>query len=259
MKRFSIVQPLYMSFYSRELYRDVARNWGGSVFLYLFLLLALCWIPSLGKLKSDFSSYMQYEMPKMVNQIPEITIKDGTATVDAEMPYTITDPSTGKPLAILDTTGSTESLEGREAAILLTRDKLIAKKDEKETRIYSLAEVNEALINKDVINGWLSWFNKWFFVIIYPFALLFSYAFRVLQVLLYAAIGMLFDVSLKTRLGYSGLLRVTAVAITPAVILNTLRFTSGFEVPGWPVITFMTAMAYLFFGVAANAAPRTTS
>jgi Protein of unknown function (DUF1189) len=248
-----------MAFYSRELYRDVAKNWGGSVFLYLFILLALCWIPNLGKLKSDFSSYMHYEMPKLISQIPQITVKDGVVSVDADMPYTITDPSSGKPFAILDTTGSTQSLDDREAVILLTRDKLILKKDKNETREYSMAEVKEALINQDVINNWLESFNKWFFVIIYPFALLFSYAFRLLQVLLYAAIGIMYDRSLKAGLGYSGLLRVAAVAITPAVILNTVRFSLGFDVSGWSIIMFISAMAYIFFGVAANAPQRTAA
>ena len=28
-RRFSIVQPLYLSFFSKELYQDVGRNWPG--------------------------------------------------------------------------------------------------------------------------------------------------------------------------------------------------------------------------------------
>ncbi len=253
MKRFSIIHPIYMSFYSRELYRDVARNWGGGVFAYLFVLLALCWIPSTGKIKSDISGFINYEMPKVINQLPAITISDGQATVDADMPYTITDPDTGKPLVILDTTGTTTSLNGSDAVVLLTKDRLIAKRNEAETRIYELSEFGNALINQDLVNGWAATFDKWFFIIIYPFVLFFSYIFRMLQALVYALIGMLYDRSMNTRLGYMALVRLAAVAVTPAIIINTVRFTAGWDVPGWTFISFMVAMGYLYFGVMANA------
>lgn len=252
MKRFSIIHPIYMSFYSRELYRDVARNWGGTVFVYLFVLLALCWIPALGKLKAEMSGFMQYELPKVVSQIPEITITDGTASVDAEMPYTITEPDTGKPIAILDTTGRTTSLKGMDAVVLLTKDKLIAKKNEAETRIYELSEFGDAVINQELINGWVDTFNKWFFILIYPFVLFFSFIFRMLQALVYGLIGMLYDRTLKAGLGYQAIVRLAAIAVTPAIILNTVRFSMGWDVPGWTFISFMVAMGYLYFGVMAN-------
>ncbi len=44
MKRFGLFHPIWMSFYSRALYRDVAQNWKGTGFLYLLFLLALSWI-----------------------------------------------------------------------------------------------------------------------------------------------------------------------------------------------------------------------
>ena len=41
MKQYNILQAIVMSFYSKNLYRDVAKNWGGKAFLYLFLFLKI--------------------------------------------------------------------------------------------------------------------------------------------------------------------------------------------------------------------------
>src|SRR2546426_3324312 len=44
MRRYGILHPLLLSFFSRSLYRDVGRTWKGIGFLYLLLLLALSWV-----------------------------------------------------------------------------------------------------------------------------------------------------------------------------------------------------------------------
>lgn len=45
MKNYSVFHPLYLSFFSKSLYQDVAKNWKGTGLAYLLLLLALAWVP----------------------------------------------------------------------------------------------------------------------------------------------------------------------------------------------------------------------
>ena len=45
MRRYSIVHPLWMSFYEGAIFSDVAWNWQNRALLYLLLLLGLAWIP----------------------------------------------------------------------------------------------------------------------------------------------------------------------------------------------------------------------
>lgn len=258
MPRFSILHPLYMSFYSRELYRDVAANWRGKVFVYLFLLLALCWLPVIGVMKSTVTSYITYESPKLVGQFPEITIANGKATVDAVMPYTINDPDTGKPLAILDTTGKVTSLKGSEAAVLLTGDQLILKMSDAETRSYSLKDAGEVKINQDQIRAWMKTFDDGFVFLVYPAMLFISYVYRVLQVLLFAFIGKMYNKSLGAGLDYGGLVRISVMAVTPCIILNTVYMSLKTPISAWGLICFIISVGYLYFGVAANA-PKTAS
>jgi hypothetical protein len=46
MKHYGRLQAVYLSFFSGDLYRDVANNWTGIGLVYLLLLLAAAWLPS---------------------------------------------------------------------------------------------------------------------------------------------------------------------------------------------------------------------
>ena len=92
MKRYTIIHPLFMSFFSKSLYKDVARNWKGVNFLYLFLLLALCWIPETIKFQSGLSDFIKNDAPGIVEQIPEITIYQGEVSTDPPGIHSIKDP-----------------------------------------------------------------------------------------------------------------------------------------------------------------------
>src|SRR5512135_2968335 len=104
MKQYTIIHPLYMSFYSKSLYREVAREWSNRFcFLYLLSLIALCWIPGMIRLDSDIAGYIDNDAPKYVRQLPTIKIAGGQASITEPQPYTIKDPDNGDPVMIIDT------------------------------------------------------------------------------------------------------------------------------------------------------------
>jgi hypothetical protein len=105
------------------------------------------------------------------------------------------------------------------------------------------------------VNGWVQAFGKYFSVVAYPVALAASFAYRVLQMLLYAAIGMLFVKMLKAPLDYPTVLRLASVSITPVILLSTMQMLTGLHVPAYWLVCFVIAMGYLFFAVKSNAAP----
>ena len=120
MKRYSIIHVPVLSFFSKDLYRDVCYNWKGSGFVYLLLLLSVCWIAPMVKLHVGLSDFVDNEAPKMVTQIPVITIVEGKASIDEPQPYYIQEPETGENLIVIDTTGTITSLEGTEVFALIT-------------------------------------------------------------------------------------------------------------------------------------------
>lgn len=254
MKRYLLFQALYLSFFSKDFYQDVRKNWKGTVFLYLLVLLALTWIPVMVSMHAGLSAFVDNEAPKYINQIPKITIIKGEVSLDRPAPYTIIVPDTKAPLVVIDPSGKITSLDQTPAFVLLTKTKFMTRQQNRaETRIYDLSQIQSFTIEQEQVNGWVQAFRKWFAFVAYPFALAFSYTYRIVQILLYAAIGMLFVSTLKTSLDYMDVVRLTAVAITPAVILNTAHSLLNFHVPYFWLFCFLIAMGYLFFAVKANA------
>ncbi len=200
MKRYSIFSPLVLSFFSKNLYQDVGRNWKGTGFAYLLLLLALAWIPTIVQMQLGLMHFVSHDAVGLINQVPRITIKDGTVTTDVETPYFIKDPDNGKIAMIIDLTGKYDSLDGAEAKILLTQHKVVTKQSNNETRIYDLSNIKDFWLDRARLAGWARTFGSTFAVILYPFCVAGSYVFRILQALLYGAIGLLFASQIGVRL-----------------------------------------------------------
>jgi uncharacterized membrane protein len=94
-------------------------------------------------------------------------------------------------------------------------------------------------------------------IALYPFLVLGSFAYRIVQVLIYGAIGMIFARVERADLEYADLVRLASVSITPAVLLDTLR--GALAVPTsflWWLVCFAVAMATLFLAVRFSASPQ---
>ncbi len=253
MKKYSLIHLPVLSFYLKDVYRDVCLHWRGTCFPYLLLLLAVCWLPAMVDLHRSLSSFIRNDAPALVIQIPHVTINQGVATIAAPQPYTIIDPKTKKPLAILDSTGRHTSLKDTDALVLVTGTEAIVKKSAAETRTYSFTTIDDLTINQQVVNGWLETARKFTAIIIYPLAVAGAFLYRVIQVALYALLGMLFSSALKTKLPYPALVRMSVVAITPGIIVGTALTMAGLTLPYAGVWFFLAAMAYLYLGIYAAA------
>ncbi|UCF00209.1 MAG: DUF1189 family protein [Planctomycetota bacterium] len=250
MKKFSIIHIPLLSFFSKDLYQDVGLYWKGLNFTYLLLLLAVCLIPTMIKAHIAFSNFIDNDAPKVVEQVPEITITDGEVSIKEPQPYYITNPENGHILAILDTTDTINSLEDTDALCLVTKNSVIYRKDKFQTQTIDLTKVENFALDSARITGWLNTTKKFFVITIYPFALLGSYCYRIVQALIYAAIGLLFAYWCKATLSYKTLIRLAIVAVTPCIIVGTVLGLVGVYLP--PLVYLLVALAYLFFAVKAN-------
>jgi hypothetical protein len=199
----------------------------------------------------------------LIRQIPAITITKGVASADVETPYFIKDPKSGKVLAIIDFTGQYTSPESTSAVVLLTRHELISKQSGGETRAYSLSGVDSFHIDQARLRRWIQLFLTWFVVFIAPWLIAFTYVFRMIQALIYAAVGVAFANSFRVKLTYSALLRLTCVALTPVVFITTLAEFLPLHI-GFPrfwtwMFHVVIALFYLGFAVKACAAERVAS
>lgn len=252
MKRYSTFSAFAHSFYSKDLYQDVGRNWKGIGFGYLLLLVALAWIPSMVQMHFALRRFVSRDASGLINQIPRITIKNGTVATDVQTPYFIKDPGDGKTVAMIDLTGKYESLEGNDAKVLLTQHKLLSKQSNNETRVYDLSNVKDFWLDRDRVGGWARTFGDFFAVILYPFCVFGSYVYRILQALFYGLIGLMFASMAGARLNYGASVRLAAVAITPILILDEILSLTPFHVSFWWLICFLVAMGTIFFAVHSN-------
>ena len=253
MKKYSIFHIPVLSFFSKDLYRDVGLHFKGVNFLYLLLLLVVCMLPVMIMVYIKFTNFANNEAPAIIEQVPEITIKNGKVSINEPQPYYIKDPKNGDVLAIIDTTGQITSLGDTGALCLLTDNMLKTKKSEFESKAYDLSNVKAYVVDSERVTGWLNFMRKFVVVFVFPFTLLCYYLFRIVQALVYAAIGLLFASWCKVMLSYATLLRLAVVAMTPCLLVKAIFLIAGIRLPCLASLIFLIiTLAYLFFAVKAN-------
>lgn len=249
MKQYSIFQIPLLSFYCKDVYRDMALNKQGIGFGYLFLLLALCWLVLVSVADSHIDSYLDKTAPALLAQFPAISIFNGQASINETQPYYIRDPETGESLAVIDTTGLITSMDDTDAPILMTKNAVMVEKSDIETRTFDLSEIGNIVIDRELLTAWTEETKSYLGIIIYPFALMGSFLYRVVQVLIYAFFGMVLASMCKAQLDYSQLLRLSVVAVTPGIIINTFLWSFGIDIPMSGLMFFLLAMVYLHVGI----------
>jgi hypothetical protein len=253
MKKFTIFHLPVWSFFSKSLYRDVCHEWKGTGIGYLFLLLLLCWAAPMISLHKGLAEFADANTQKFVDQVPVITISDGTLSIDEPQPYFLKVPDTDHNFVAIDTTGVITSLDGTNLMAVITATGAIIKKSEFETRSYNFAEIDSFTLKPEQIHFWLSLAKKYAAPIFYPFAVLGSFIGRIVQLLIYAAIGLLFASLCKSKRTYMELLRLSAVAVTPCIIVKTILMATQTSLPVAGLWYFLGAMGFLFFGVKVSA------
>jgi len=172
MKRYTLIQALALSFYSRNLYVDVARNWSGIGIRYLLLLLTLAWailtfmwsiylskfnIDDLSNsLTNSIFVYDNLSAEDNINrdfnilkQMPLLRFRRNLLTMESPefdkvpkavkpkpKPYLIKDPVSNNDLIIIDTSGTYKNLKGQKAKVLITEKQIVTKSPEGEDIFY---------------------------------------------------------------------------------------------------------------------------
>lgn len=258
----NFIRTIWDSLKSPALYVAVFYNkQGGIGFRYLLKLFALCWlIVSVvlmviilnAKTQPEDSPLMLPSMllHKLESQFPTISIESGSVKFDGEQPFTITDEATGKPLMVIDTTGTIRELKNTEAQILLTRNQLKIRYEAEEI-VYDIPTDLKATIDAEAIAEWAQAADT-----MLPYVPLMMLPFNVLSsVLLFAGRWFLFAgfayIALKHKQpNIPDCLRLSAYVLTPSILLKMILIASGFQPFGAPhIVIFGVGLAYLYFAV----------
>lgn len=249
---YSAIQALYLSFYSRELYQDVARNWKGRGLPYLFFILMIFWVPEIMNTHRTISGLIAEEGPQYIEQTPVITIAKGAASITEEMPFTIYNKKNQTPFAIIDTTGKTSSLDNSPAYLLITKNMLFIRIAEKEVRSLPLSNLGDQTITKKVIYDWLEVTNSLLIAMLFPLLLLISFGFHIIQVIFLSFLGGNIAKYFNVNLAFRALMRLSVVAFTPPLLLEAVHAILEISYPYSTFVSFILAAGYLYYAVGSN-------
>lgn len=255
MKRYSFLQAYGLSFFSRDLYQDVGRNWKGTGLGYLFCLIALSWIPAIIQANVAFGRFVRDEAPAFFHDFPRIEIKHGVVSTEVQTPYALKDEH-GKTWLMIDLTGKYNSLDEAGSQVLLTKNKLHMRQSNQEVRIYDLSQIDDFWLDKGRIQEWLVIIKRIFFVLGWPMCVFFSFCFRAVQNLIYAGLSVLLGRELGANLPFPGYMRLAAVAVSPVILVDTVIDAAGLHIPFIGLALFLGTLLLLFFAVKANAVPK---
>ena len=213
----------YVAF--KDIKTTTAFGFIGLVLLLVILLYALNLSFTVIKLVDNLADFYKAN-------IPVIVVKDGKATVqgDVKMPLEVNyeNPWGNIPI-IVDTTGVIKNLEKREQGILITgTDVFLKLKDGKmETIPLSKSGNSELTIDENYIRE----FKKGFFSNLFPIIIVFWYMARgvvlLIQILIFALIGMYICKYSKVELTFKQMINLCIYASVPALIILMVLDISG--------------------------------
>lgn len=260
MKRFNPVSALWGAFYSPDLYRDVVFRWKGIGFLYLLLVLAICWLPSAARWFQALRELDGVEAQALVRKLPSISIEDGVMSANPPgrhvIPLESERSGTVEGLIIID--DSAESVPNdltTEAFVLTRREVGVIRPSRSERRVWTLTPAADMDVTPDDVQAFLGSLAFWMTPVGYVGAVAGSLVFRVLQALLYGAAAMAYARRQRLNLTRAASMRLAAVAVTPVLLLRTAIWFGPWE-PAWywrwPVGLLIAAL-YIAYGLRACA------
>ncbi len=235
---------LLKSFHSVELYEEVRLRWNGRGFLYLLALVALVSVLHSAGLTRTFKGFVAEDLPSIIEPMPEVRIHDGVAEVDAEQPFVL--EAGGTPVAIFDTTGKVASLENTDAVLLLTRSAVQFRGLGGQVTEAPLADFGTLTINREQVTEGAEAFATVLPLLAYPFLVVMGYLYRIFQMLAFGILARLVMLARATTLDFDAVLRLTAVSLTPAALIEGIFLFLNVQVPMIGLFYQLVAAAYVY-------------
>lgn len=230
------------SIYAPDFYSSLPqKSFMKSVGYFLLLILLLTIVHSatlIGSLIIDTPVKLQAFIQDTIKCFPkdlEIKITNGQVSVNKPEPYFL---SSCGDLLVVDTKTpfSSEKFDQYKVAAWVTKNAVFYKQNDYETRSYSLKQINDYKVNQNVLNSYASIISPWLkfvgpiLMLITFIGIYLAYDFRLIHILILAALIWLLGKAFKKTYGYSQSYKIGLHAITLGLIVDlmislTNRFT----------------------------------
>jgi hypothetical protein len=260
MREFGITSAFWRAIlFNRPFYQDVALRWKGIGFWYLTLLLMLTWFVVLIPPTVSLTHFINTEAPTALKIFPPITIKSGHVSSPVEQPYIMKD-NAGHPIFVLDTTGAIKRPSDVGAKLLLAQTELVQEEGRGSLKTTPLAGFPDWYVDQTSILGYLKAVRNLFIPVGLVIMLLITLIYRLICILLIAALGLAFASANRIQLSYAALLRLAAVGLTAPLLISTIFWmlpSLNMGCLAWiggQLLIFAIAAGYVAYGVKVTAA-----
>ncbi len=250
LRKYRIHEGLWAAFYSPDFYRSVVYRWKGAGLLYLLLVVAVSSLIISGIVTAQLLEFRGH-LPAITAQLPVIHIADGVLTTEPEGRHEILEPETGQPLVIIDTgtdqpPATTAERDG--AVIFAARRQLMVTSPEGDQQVQSFAKFGKLSLSPRQMEQLLNFVIFAVLILTPLFLLVFLYFIRVIQMFAFALLTWIFSGVMGRKLDYFERLRLTAAALTPALLFGSV-IGPGINFPNSEIAWFAVAVLYIAFAI----------
>ncbi|HRU42411.1 MAG TPA: DUF1189 domain-containing protein [Candidatus Diapherotrites archaeon] len=227
-----------------KFYRSIRDNRFSRSFVYLLLLFLIVYFINGTKTFVVTRILMDNLAVQLDENVPEFRLENGEFSFEGDMPYYISGST--NEVFIIDTTGQvTESaLKDAETGILITRNKLFVKRNEIETREFSLNELKGITLTKSDVLEFMPKLS-WIVLIFIVFGFIFALGWKLLNAVILALMGIVANAVLKGRLKYNNLLNISIYALTLPMLVQLAVNLYGYPIPRFGLIYWVISILYL--------------
>ena len=151
---------------------------------------------------------------------------------------------------IIDTTGGVATIDpSYKQGILLTKNKLIYKQSEIETREYDLSRIKSFNLDHEAIGEWKGILKRFSLPIVFASFFPYFVITKLIQILFFSLIALIVNVATKTNLKYQNLFNISLFALTPPVLLATIFNLTGLRIPFLGLVYIVIYLIFLIEGV----------
>lgn len=248
IRQFNIFHAPLLSFFSKSLYIDVAKNWKGYGIIYLLFLSLIFTTPEIIKFQTQIEEAIDTTAPIIIPQVPTLYIKSGKLSMDIPSPHKIHNTKDNTLFAVIDTANAYKTPQDSKSTLYITDTKFYFKSSPDDYNHIDIKNFEDMTITHEKLYNWVDKFKKVFFYLVFPFFYLFTLLYISTQVIMCSLIMFIFAKKTNPEISFAQIMRIGAIAFTPPVVLNIAHTILGVEFVYGGVIILLFGMGYLYFG-----------
>jgi hypothetical protein len=198
---------------------------------------------------AQLREFVDLAIDKYDTYFPEITIKNGKASIKEKQPF-IVDLGDNEVSVVIDTRDSGKNaldhLKAFPSGAVLTQDSLFVK-SRNETRIVSIKDMPDMVINSLSLRDFADEYFPLLMRIVAVALIVYFLIAKLIQALVFAFIPYFAARSRNLPLGFGGAFKLSLVAMIPPFILGMFETLLGFSLPASFLIYFVIYGVTLVF------------